>query len=86
MLRNGVYKKAESARFFARFLPVFLLKKRPLFARFFTKLSPFEEIATLFFLQILKDHLEKSAISAEVSRQTLYFIHILLKTLLRDHY
>jgi len=40
-------QKAESARFFARFLPVFLLKKRPLFGRFFFKLSPFEEIATL---------------------------------------
>ena len=33
--------------FFARFLPVFLLKKRPFFARFFIKLSPFEELVTL---------------------------------------
>lgn len=32
---------------FARFLPVFLLKKRPFFARFFIKLSPFEELVTL---------------------------------------
>ena len=27
---------------------LFLLKKRPLFARFFKKLSPFVEIATLY--------------------------------------
>ena len=32
---------------FARFLPVFLLKKCPFFARFFIIFSPFEEIATL---------------------------------------
>ena len=32
---------------FARFSPVFLLKKRLFFARFFIKLSSFEEIATL---------------------------------------
>ena len=29
------------------FCPFFLLKKRPFFARFFIKLSPFEELVTL---------------------------------------
>ena len=50
---NG-YKKTRKRPFFfmtffnfARFLPVFLLKKRPFFARFFIKLSPFEELVTL---------------------------------------
>ena len=52
---NG-YKKTRKRPFFfmtffnfARFLPVFLLKKRPFFARFFIKLSPFEELVTLVY-------------------------------------
>lgn len=52
---NG-YKKTRKRPFFfmtffnfARFLPVFLLKKRPFFARFFIKLSPFEELVTLAY-------------------------------------
>ena len=32
------------------FCPFFLLKKRPFFARFFIKLSPFEELVTLGIL------------------------------------
>ena len=35
------------ARLFARPTPVFLLKKRPSFARLFTKMSPSEELVTL---------------------------------------
>ena len=35
------------ARLFARLTPVFLLKKRPSFARLFTKMSPSEELVTL---------------------------------------
>ena len=41
---------AENARFFHEnfeFRPFLLLKKRPFFARFLIKLSPFEEMATL---------------------------------------
>ena len=37
---------------FARFLPVFLLKKCPFFARFFIKFSPFEEMGTLLHGQL----------------------------------
>ena len=40
-------KKIRKRPFLPNFSPVFLLKKRPFFARFFMKLSPFEEIATL---------------------------------------
>ena len=49
----GLKKKQKAPVFFmkiynfARFSPVFLLKKRPFFARFFIKWFPFEEIATL---------------------------------------
>ena len=49
----GLKKKQKEPVFFmkiynfARFSPVFLLKKSPFFARFFIKWSPFEEIATL---------------------------------------
>ena len=34
---------------FAHFLPVFKLKKCPFFARFFLKMSPFEEFFTLMY-------------------------------------
>ena len=37
----------ESLKLFARLMPVFLLKKRPSFARLFTKMSPSEELVTL---------------------------------------
>ena len=36
------------ARIFARISLVFLLKMRPYFARIFTKMSPYEELVTLF--------------------------------------
>ena len=38
------------ARLFARLTPVFLLKRRPSFARLFTKMSPSEELVTLHSL------------------------------------
>ena len=38
------------ARIFARISLVFLLKMRPYFARIFTKMSPYEELVTLYIL------------------------------------
>ena len=42
-----VVENLNFARLFARLTPVFLLKKRPSFARLFTKMSPSEELVTL---------------------------------------
>ena len=46
-LRAFQYKNLNFARLFARLTPVFLLKKRPSFARLLPKMSPSEELATL---------------------------------------
>jgi len=46
-LRAFLIHDLNFARLFARLTPVFLLKKRPSFARLFTKMSPSEELVTL---------------------------------------
>ena len=46
-LRAFLIHNLNFARLFARLTPVFLLKKRPSFARLFTKMSPSEELVTL---------------------------------------
>ena len=51
-MRAFLIHNLNFARLFARLTPVFLLKKRPSFARLFTKMSPSEELVTLhYFLQ-----------------------------------
>ena len=46
-LRAFLIHNLNFARLCARLTPVFLLKKRPYFARLFTKMSPSEELVTL---------------------------------------
>ena len=46
-LRAFLIHDLNFARLFARLTPVFLLKKRPSFARLFTKMSPSEELGIL---------------------------------------
>ena len=53
-LRAFLIHNLNFARLFARLTPVFLLKKRPSFARLFTKMSPSEEVVTLVLFSDIK--------------------------------
>ena len=52
-LRAFLIHSLNFARLFARLTPVFLLKKRPSFARLFTKRSPSEELVTLHQIYLM---------------------------------